>query len=151
MTETDWYGSEFIPRWNKGASNSVLLAGTGRTVAAYTLYWYQKHMVFFLEPLPAVPAQPAHHSSSFHRKLWILIYCGRPWIHSCGRPMGKSLKTVGRIQDTWEMGKYDENPMTHVHFNPEKDSGSSPTAQTREGTTLLMWFRLKGVWFGGGE
>ena len=33
--------------------------------------------------------------------------------------------------------------MTHVHLNPEKDSGSSPTAQTREGTTLLMWFRLE--------
>jgi hypothetical protein len=57
--------------------------------------------------------------------------------------MGKNLKTVGHIQDTWEMGKYDENPMTHVHFSPEKDSRSSPTAQTREGTTLLMWFRLE--------
>ena len=41
------------------------------------------------------------------------------------------------------MGKYDENPMTHVHFSPEKDSGSSPTAQTREGITFLMWFRLE--------
>ena len=41
------------------------------------------------------------------------------------------------------MGKYDENPMTHVHFSPEKDSRSSPTAQTREGTILLMWFRLE--------
>jgi hypothetical protein len=39
--------------------------------------------------------------------------------------MGKSSKTVGHIQDTWEMGRYDENPMTHVHFSPEKDSGSS--------------------------
>ena len=57
--------------------------------------------------------------------------------------MGKSLKTVGHIQNSWEMGKYDENPMTHVYFNPEKDSGSSPTTQTREGTTLLMRFRLK--------
>ena len=28
MTETDWYGLEFISRWNKGASNPVLLAGT---------------------------------------------------------------------------------------------------------------------------
>ena len=57
--------------------------------------------------------------------------------------MSKSSKTIGYIQDTWELGKYDENPMTHVHFNPEKDSGSSSTAQTCEGTTLLMWFRLE--------
>ena len=41
------------------------------------------------------------------------------------------------------MGKYDENPMTHAHFSPEKDSGSSPMAQTREGTTLIMWLRLE--------
>ena len=27
------------------------------------------------------------------------------WYYSCGRPMGKSLKTVGHIQDTWGMGK----------------------------------------------
>ena len=33
--------------------------------------------------------------------------------------------------------------MTHVYFSPKKDSGSNPTAQTREGTTLLMWFRLE--------
>ena len=33
--------------------------------------------------------------------------------------------------------------MTHVHLSPEKDSRSSPTAQTREGTTLLMWFKLE--------
>jgi hypothetical protein len=44
---------------------------------------------------------------------------------------------------TWEVGKYDENSMTHVHFSPKKDSESSPTAQTREGTTLLMWFKLE--------
>ena len=41
------------------------------------------------------------------------------------------------------MGKYDENPITYVHFSPEKDSESSPTTQTYEGTTLLMWFRLE--------
>ena len=41
------------------------------------------------------------------------------------------------------MEKYDENPMTLVHFSPEKDSESSPMTQTCEGTTLLMWFRLE--------
>ena len=39
-------------------------------------------------------------------------------------------------------GKW-EKTITYVHFSPEKNSGSSPTAQTREGTTLLMWFRLE--------
>ena len=33
--------------------------------------------------------------------------------------------------------------MTHVHFNPKKDSRSSPTTQTRKSTTPLMWFRLE--------
>ena len=33
--------------------------------------------------------------------------------------------------------------MTHIHFSPKKDSGSSPTTQTHEGTTPLMWFRLE--------
>ena len=27
------------------------------------------------------------------------------WYYSCGRPMDKSLTTVGHIQDTWGMGK----------------------------------------------
>jgi hypothetical protein len=57
--------------------------------------------------------------------------------------MGKSSKTIGHFQDTWKMGKCDKNLMTYVHFNPEKDLRSSPMAQTHEGTTLLMWFRLE--------
>uniref|UniRef100_A0A2N9G2D5 Uncharacterized protein n=1 Tax=Fagus sylvatica TaxID=28930 RepID=A0A2N9G2D5_FAGSY len=60
-------------------------------------------MAFFLEPLPAVPAQPAHHGPSSHQKLWILILFVR--------------QTYGTQGVAW--------------------------AQTREGTTLLMWFRLE--------
>ena len=65
--------------------------------------------------------------------------------------MGKSLRIVGHIQNTWEMGRNDENPITHVYFSPKKDSGSSPMAQTREGTTLLMWFRLEECGLGEGS
>ena len=57
--------------------------------------------------------------------------------------MGRSSRTIENNSDTWELGKYDENSMIHVHFSPEKDSGSNPTAQTREGTTFLIWFRLE--------
>jgi hypothetical protein len=48
------------------------------------------------------------------------------WYCTCGRLLGKSLRTIGYIQDTWELGKYDENPITHVYFSPKKTQGVAP-------------------------
>ena len=47
---------------------------------------------------------------------------------------------VVKTHENWEnmMKTHDPCP-----FQSQKDSGSSPTTQTREGTTLLMWFKFE--------
>ena len=45
---------------------------------------------------------------------------------SYGRLMGKSSRTIGYIENTWEMGKYDENPMTYVYLSPKRTQGVAP-------------------------
>ena len=51
------------------------------------------------------------------------------WYCSCGKLMGKSLRTVGHIQDTWELRKYDENPITHVRSSPTRTQRVAPRSR----------------------
>ena len=50
----------------------------------------------------------------------------RFWYCSRSRLLNKSSKTIGNSQDTWELGKYDKKPMTHVHFSPKRTQGVAP-------------------------
>ena len=50
-----------------------------------------------------------------HNQLTIVLHFTRNhgfWYYSHGKLLGKSSKTIGHIQDTWKLEKYDENPMT---------------------------------------
>ena len=64
------------------------------------------------------------------------------WYCSRGRHLGKSSKTIGHIQDIWELGKYDENPMTHVHSGPKRTQGVAPRPRPVRVLLPLCWFRL---------
>jgi hypothetical protein len=48
------------------------------------------------------------------------------WYCSRSRLLHNSSKTMGNSQDTWEMGKYDEKPMTYVHSGPKRTQGAAP-------------------------
>ena len=60
-----------------------------------------------------------------HQFTMVLYLTGNYGFWYCSRDslLGKSSKTIRHIQDTWELAKYDENPMTHVHFNPKRTQG----------------------------
>ena len=48
------------------------------------------------------------------------------WYCSHSRLLHNNSKTMGNSQDTWEMGKYDEKPMTYVYSGPKGTQGVAP-------------------------
>jgi hypothetical protein len=72
----------------------------------------------------------AFHSTGNH-EFW---YCSR------SRLLHNSSKTIRSCQDAWEMEKCDKKTHDPCPFRSQRDSGSSPTAQTHEDATLLMLF-----------
>ena len=103
--------------------------------------WSPHHVIFSLIKRGTVTFYPlirtrgswssslSHSKLLQHNQLTVALHFTRNhgfWYCSRGRLLDKSSRTVGDIQDTWELGKYDENPITHVHFSPKKTQAVAP-------------------------
>ena len=72
------------------------------------------------------------------------------WYCSRSRLIHDSSKTTRNSQDAWEMGKCDEQPITHAHSSPKRAQGVSPRPRPVRMLLSLCCSDLKSVvWWRG--